>query len=125
MNNDTNKSALPSLISDVLTDQYQCIDNLFANTWKTLRLNTLLRSAGFSKRSGLQVTQAVFLLLLWKWLAVSSIAMFSRKAMGTFCDAKKDGNYSASGEKISGSVPENSIDKAIVALTRCLRQLIR
>ena len=86
MNNDTNKSALPSLISDVLTDQYQCIDNLFANTWKTLRLNTLLRSAGFSKRSGLQVTQAVFLLLLWKWLAVSSIAMFSRKAMGTFCD---------------------------------------
>lgn len=93
MNNDTNKSALPSLISDVLTDQHHCIDNVFASTWKTLRFNTLLRSAGFSKRSGLQITQAVFLLLLWKWLAVSSIAMFSRKAMGTFCDAKKDVMY--------------------------------
>jgi len=33
------------------------------------------------------------LLLLWKWLAVSSIAMFSRKALGTFSDAKKDVMY--------------------------------
>ena len=93
MNNGTNKSALPSLIGTVLSDQRHCIDNVFANTWKTLRFNTLLSSAGFSKRSGLQIAQAVFLLLLWKWLAVSSIAMFSRKALGTFSDAKKDVMY--------------------------------
>lgn len=33
------------------------------------------------------------MLLLWRWLAVSSIAMFSRKALGTFSDAKKDVMY--------------------------------
>lgn len=93
MNNDTNKSALPSLIGGVLTDQQHYIDNLFADTWKTLRFNTLLNTAGFTKRSGLQITQAVFLLLLWKWLNVSSIAMFSRKALGTFSAAKKDVMY--------------------------------
>ena len=34
--------------------------------------------------------EAVFLLLLWKWLNVSSIALFSRKALGIFTAAKKD-----------------------------------
>ena len=93
MNNDTKKTALPSLIGGVLTDPQHYIDNLFADTWKALRLNTLLNKAGFTKRSGLQITQAVFLLLLWKWLSVSSIAMFSRKALGTFTAAKKDVMY--------------------------------
>jgi hypothetical protein len=93
MNNDTKKSALPSLIGGVLADPQHYIDNLFADTWKALRFNTLLNTAGFTKRSGLQITQAVFLLLLWKWLNVSSIAMFSRKALGTFSAAKKDVMY--------------------------------
>jgi hypothetical protein len=93
MNNDTNNSALPSLIDGIIADQKLYIDNLFADTWKALRFNTLLNSAGFTKRSGLQITQAVFLLLMWKWLNVSSIAMFSRKALGTFSDAKKDVMY--------------------------------
>ena len=93
MNNDTNRSALPSQIGEILADQMYCIDNLFADTWKALRVNTLLNTAGFAKRSGLQITQAVFLLLLWKWLNVSSIAMFSRKALATFSEAKKDVMY--------------------------------
>jgi hypothetical protein len=93
MNNDTKSSALPSLIGTVLADQQHCIDNVFASTWKTLRFNSLLKSAGFTKRSGLHIAQAVFLLLLWKWLNVSSIAMFSRKALGTFSKAKKDVMY--------------------------------
>ena len=93
MNNDTNRSALPSLIGGVLASQQHYIDNLFADTWKTLRFNALLNAAGFTKRSGLQITQAVFLLLLWKWLNVSSIAMFSRTSLGNFSDAKKDVMY--------------------------------
>lgn len=93
MNNDTNRSALPSLIGNVLADQRHYIDNLFADTWKALRFNTLLNAAGFTKRSGLQITQVVFLLLIWKWLNVSSIAMFSRKALDTFSNAKKDVMY--------------------------------
>jgi hypothetical protein len=93
MNNDTNQSALPSLIGGVLTDQKHYIDNLFADTWKALRFNSLLSVAGFTKRSGLQISQAVFLLMLWKWLNVSSIAMFSRKAMSAFTEANKDVMY--------------------------------
>jgi hypothetical protein len=93
MNNDTNRCSLPSLISGVLAGQKHYVDNLFADTWKELRFNTLLKTTCFTKRSGLQITQAVFLLLLWKWLNVSSIAMFSRKALDTFSAAKKDVMY--------------------------------
>jgi hypothetical protein len=93
MNNDTNKNVLPTLISDVITDDKHYIDNLFADIWKKLGLNKLIKAAGFSKRSGVEVTEAVFLLLLWKWLSVSSIAMFCRKSLGMFSTAKKDVMY--------------------------------
>jgi len=65
----------------------------FADTWKKLKLNTRIKTAGFTKRSGIDITEAVFLLLLWKWINVSSIAMFSRKALGMFSQAKKDVMY--------------------------------
>ncbi len=61
MNNDTSNAALPSLIGGVLADQKHYIDNLFADTWKALKFNTLLKAAGFTKRSGIQITEAVFL----------------------------------------------------------------
>jgi len=93
VNNDTNTGSLPPLISGVIADSKNCIDNLFADTWKTLKLNTLIKRAGFSKRSGIEITEAVFLLLLWKWLNMSSIAMFSRKALGVFSQARKDVMY--------------------------------
>ncbi len=93
MKNSTNEDALPALIGDVITDQKRYIDNLFADTWKTLRFNARIKGAGFTKRSGIDITEAVFLLLLWKWINVSSIAMFSRKALGIFSQAKKDVMY--------------------------------
>ena len=93
LKNDTNAGGLPPLISDVITDSKHCIDNLFADTWKTLKFNSVIRGAGFTKRSGIGITEAVFLLLLWKWLNMSSIAMFSRKALGTFSRARKDVMY--------------------------------
>ena len=93
MKNGTNEDALPALIGDVITDQKHYIDNLFADTWKKLRFNARIKGAGFTKRSGIDITEAVFLLLLWKWINVSSIAMFSRKALGIFSRAKQDVMY--------------------------------
>ena len=93
MKNDTNGSSLPPLIGVVITDSGHYIDNLFADTWKNLKLNALIKRAGFTKRSGIEVTEAVFVLLLWKWLNMASIAMFSRKALGVFSKARKDVMY--------------------------------
>ncbi|NNF96695.1 MAG: transposase [Halobacteria archaeon] len=58
-----------------------------------MKFNSLITGAGFTKRSGIGITEAVFVLLLWKWLNMSSIAMFSKKALGTFSKAKKDVMY--------------------------------
>jgi hypothetical protein len=91
--NGTNEGALPALIGDVITDQKHYIDNLFADTWRKLKFTARIKGAGFTKRSGIEITEAVFLLLLWKWINVSSIAMFSRKAMAIFSRAKKDVMY--------------------------------
>ncbi len=93
MKHDTKRDCLPPLISAVITDSKHFIDNLFADTWKQLKMNTLIRRAGFTKRSGIEITEVVFVLLLWKWLNVSSIAMFSRKALGLFSQARKDVMY--------------------------------
>jgi SRSO17 transposase len=93
LKNVTNAHDLPPLISDLITDSTSYIDNLFADTWKKLKLNALIKGAGFKKRSGIEITEAVFLLLLWKWLNISSIAMFSRKSLGVFTTARKDVMY--------------------------------
>ena len=81
------------MVGTVLTDGNHSIDNLLAAAWKTLRLNQLLRCAGFSKRHGIEVTETVFVLMVWKWLNVSSVAMFCRNALGMFSQAKKDVLY--------------------------------
>lgn len=93
MNNDTNNSLFPSLIEDALNHPGQCIDNIFAGVWKGLNLNKLIQQAGFKKRTGVPVADAVFLLILWKWIDVSSIAVFARRSLKTFSDAKKDVMY--------------------------------
>ncbi len=93
MKNGTKEDALPPLIGDVMTDKNYYIDNLFADTWKKLKFNSRIKAAGLTKRSGIDITEAVFLLLIWKWINVSSIAMFSRKALRMFSRAKKDVMY--------------------------------
>ena len=57
MNHGTTRPPLPSPVGHVLTDGGHYIDNLFANAWKTLNLNRRLESAGFAKRSGIEVTE--------------------------------------------------------------------
>jgi hypothetical protein len=91
--NGTNADSSPPLISALLNDSRHYIDNLFADTWKSLKMNALIRSAGFTKRSGIGIAEAVFVLLLWKWLNMSSIAMFSKKDLGSFSRVRKDVMY--------------------------------
>ena len=93
MNRDTKPLGLPSLIGDLFTQSELQIDNVFASLWSKLHMATLLHRAGLHKRSGVAVTQVVYLLLLWVWLKVDSIGMFSRKSMQSFTDARKDVMY--------------------------------
>jgi len=114
LKNGTNADSLPPLISVVITDSKHYIDNLFADTWKKLKLNSLIRRAGFTKRSGIEVTEAVFVLLIWKWLNMSSIAMFSKKALGTFSRARKDVMYDLlKREEINWRVLNSQAAKAV------------
>ena len=93
MNHDTNRRALPSLVEGALDGDAPYLDNVFAQAWKQLKVSRGLLGAGFRKRSGIAVTETVFVLLLWKWLHVSSIAMFCRTALEWFSHAKKDVLY--------------------------------
>ena len=93
MNSATKHDLLPPLVADLLTDPVTYIDNVFADGWKRLGVNKLISKVGLSKRSGTQVSEVVYLLLIWRWLNVSSISMFSHKALGLFSQAKKDVMY--------------------------------
>ena len=66
MNHHTSRHPLPSLVGHLLTDTTHYIDNLFASAWKSLNLNRRLQDAGFAKRSGFEVTETVFVLMVWK-----------------------------------------------------------
>jgi len=93
MNSATKPLDLPSLTADLLSQTNLKIDNTFSSTWKSLRFNTMLRQARFSKRSGIPASDVVYLLMLWVWLKVDSVAMFSRDALLSFSAAKKDALY--------------------------------
>lgn len=93
MNSATKADLLPPLIADLLSDPITYIDNLFADSWKRLGVNALIGKAGLTKRTGTQACEVVYLLLIWRWLNVSSISMFADKALGLFSQAKKDVMY--------------------------------
>lgn len=93
MNPATKSPALPSLTADILSDPQLPVDNLLARLWNTLSLPTLLARAGINKRSGLPAPDVIYLLLVWVWLNVSSIHMFTRTSLQGFADARKDALY--------------------------------
>lgn len=93
MNCATKHDLLPPLVADLLNDPIAYIDNLFADGWKRLNMNRLIVKAGISKRSGTQPSEVMYLLLIWRWLNVSSIRMFSTHAIGLFSQASKDVMY--------------------------------
>jgi hypothetical protein len=69
------------------------VDNLFSKMWLQLGFKTLLTRADFKKRSGTPASDIVYLLLLWVWLKVDSIGMFSKDSLQSFSAAKKDAPY--------------------------------
>ena len=93
MNSVTKPSDLPSLTADLLNQTNLKIDNTFSSTWKSLHFDILLRQSKFSKRSGIPAGDIVYLLMLWVWLKVDSVAMFSKDALLSFSAAKKDALY--------------------------------
>jgi SRSO17 transposase len=93
MNPTMKSDALPSLTADILSDPHMPADNQLARLWKVMAIPTLLSRAGIGKRSGLPAPNVVYLLLLWGWLKVSSISMFSRDSLQSFADARKDVIY--------------------------------
>lgn len=93
MNNDTKILGIPALVSDLLTDEGTQTDNLVAGLWKTLKIGSLIKKSGFTKRTGLPIEQVIYLLLIWVWVKVDSIAMFSQTMMECFGVKNKDVMY--------------------------------
>jgi hypothetical protein len=93
MNPDISSTILPTLSADLLTRADVQVDNLFSKVWQKLGFNSLLKQAAFKKRSGTPASDIMYLLLLWVWLKVDSIAMFSRDSLQSFSATKKDALY--------------------------------
>ncbi len=93
MKSDINDFGLPSLTADLLNQQNLNIDNTFSTTWKNIGFKDLLKRAKFNKRSGTSADSVVYLLMLWVWLKVNSVSMFSRDALLSFSSSKKDALY--------------------------------
>ena len=88
-------SVLPELTADILRSSNFLVDNLFADLWKQVGMNALLKRCGFNKRSGISVNEVMFSLSLWVWLKSTSVRMFARESMITFCFGGKDILYGA------------------------------
>ena len=93
MNPDISSTILPTLSTDLLARADIQVDNLFSKVWQKLGFNSLLKHSGFKKRSGTPASDVMYLLLLWVWLKVDSIAMFSRDSLQSFSATKKDTLY--------------------------------
>ena len=94
MNTATKIPGLPALTADLLQSSDCLVDNLFADLWKSMGMNTLLSKAGFNKRSGTPITELVYVLTLWVWLKKGTIGMFARESLHYFTTAEKDALYS-------------------------------
>lgn len=93
MNNDTANPEIPGLINDLLTDGTAQPDTLIADLWKELQFGQLIQRAGFKKRTGLPITQVIYLLMIWVWVKADSIGMFANDMMRSFGCKNKDVLY--------------------------------
>lgn len=69
------------------------MDNLFADAWKDLGFSSLIGACGSRKRSGTDIVTVVYLLLVWRWISVSSVGKISDEAIGLFSHAHEDVLY--------------------------------
>lgn len=87
------KNLLPDLTQKILNDPLMPVDNLLTKLWKKLGIKSIYCQAGFHKRSGVDVSTVVYLLLAWNLLKLPSINLFSRECLEQFADAHKDALY--------------------------------
>ena len=95
MNHGTKSSIIPDFTANLLRDNNCLVDNLFADLWKQMGMKSLLNRLGFCKRSGTPASEVVYALIVWVWLKVDSVAMFSRESLKTYTKAGKDALYGA------------------------------
>ena len=81
MNHASKLPTLPALTVVLLQESGILIDNVFAKLWLQIGMKTILRRAGFNKRSGFPVGEVIFTLSLWLWLKKDSIGMFARDSL--------------------------------------------
>ena len=81
MNHASKLPTLPALTVDLLQERGILIDNVFAKLWQQMGMKTILRRAGFNKRSGLPIAEVIYTLSLWLWLKKDSIGMFARDSL--------------------------------------------
>jgi SRSO17 transposase len=81
MNSASKLPTLPALTVDLLQESGILIDNVFAKLWQQMGMKTILRRAGFNKRSGLPIAEVIYTLSLWLWLKKDSIGMFARESL--------------------------------------------
>jgi len=93
MNHDTKLSALPELTASLLKEKNCLLDNVMASLWKDVGMKAMLTKLGFVKRSGTGATELVYLLVIFVWLRISTIGMFSRESLQAFSLCKKDALY--------------------------------
>jgi len=84
---------LPQLIEPTLNDTCQPIDNIFADAWRSLKIGACAGAAKITKRSGCDAQVIIHMLLLWRWLGSSSVSMFCKSHIESFCSSKKDVLY--------------------------------
>lgn len=93
MNSDRLGAILPELTSQLINRTDNPIDNLMSRVWNKMGIPSMLKKAGFKKRSGPDADEVVYLLLMWTWLKARSIAMFSRESLQSFATMKCDALY--------------------------------
>lgn len=80
-------------ILDALKGKYLFIDNDLQEGIKQLGLFSILSRQGIGKRSGEQIPQLIFAVLVWPFLGMDSIASFCGKMVGNFHAGGKDVLY--------------------------------
>lgn len=89
----TDTDTAPPNLPTLTTCPGSQVDNLFSKMWKKLNFNRLLVQSGVKKRSGTPAADVMYLLILWVWLKVDPVGMFSRESLLSLSAAKKDALY--------------------------------
>jgi len=89
MNHDTTACTFPALTSDFLRNGDRLIDDIFADLWKKIGVETLRARCGFHKRSGIEVNAVLYEDMNcedWNWAVRKSECMDCRASLAMTLD---------------------------------------